>query len=83
MDLHIKSEEAARLAEEAARLTGESVDDAVTAALRERVTRLRRAEREENLVNDIIEIVESYASSLKGPSIDHAELLYDERGFPR
>lgn len=83
MDLHIRGEEAITLAEEAARLTGETVDEAVTAALRERVERLRREEVGDQLIRDIKEIVESYAGSLKGPPVDHGALLYDERGLPK
>jgi hypothetical protein len=42
MALSIKTEEADRLARELARLTGESITEAVTVALRERCDRERR-----------------------------------------
>lgn len=45
MGLSIKTEEADRLARELARLTGETMTDAITKAMRERLERLR-AERE-------------------------------------
>lgn len=45
MALSIKTEEADRLARELSRLTGETMTDAITQAMRERLERLR-AERE-------------------------------------
>lgn len=45
MALSIKTEEAGRLARELSRLTGETMTDAITQAIRERLERLR-AERE-------------------------------------
>ena len=45
MGLSIKTEEADRLARELSRLTGETMTDAITKAMRERLERLR-AERE-------------------------------------
>ncbi len=46
MALSIKTEEADRLARELSRLTGETMTDAITRAMRERLERLR-AEQEE------------------------------------
>ena len=45
MALSIKTEEADRLARELARLTGETITEAVTVALRERCDRERGAQR--------------------------------------
>jgi len=47
MALSIKTEEADRLARELSRLTGETMTDAITRAMRERLERLR-AEQEAN-----------------------------------
>lgn len=47
MGLSIKTEEADRLARELSRLTGETMTDAITKAMRERLERLR-AEQEAN-----------------------------------
>ena len=45
MALSIKTEEADRLARELSRLTGETMTDAITQAMRERLERLRAAWR--------------------------------------
>ena len=84
MGLNIKSDEAHRLAEELARLTGESMTAAVTEALRQRLERVRR-ERDESLADRLLAIGKDCAPRLKEPyrSTDHGELLYDENGLPR
>ena len=84
MSLNIKSEETHRLVRELAKLTGESMTAAVTAAVRDRVERIRR-ERETGLADRLLAIGKDCAFRLKEPfrSADHAELLYDERGLPR
>jgi len=82
--LNIKNEETHRLAQELARLTGESMTAAVTEALRERLERVRR-ERAGGLADRLLAIGKDCAARLKEPfrSVDHGELLYDERGLPR
>jgi antitoxin VapB len=84
MGLNIKNEEAHRLAQELASLTGESMTAAVTAALREQLDRVRR-ERGVSLADRLLKIGRECAAHLKEPirSIDHADLLYDKRGLPR
>jgi antitoxin VapB len=84
MSLNIKSEEAHRLAQELARLTGESMTAAVTQAVRERLDRVRR-EQAVGLADRLLAIGKDCASRLREPfrSVDHADLLYDERGLPR
>ncbi len=84
MGLNIKSDEAHRLAQELAALTGESMTAAVTAAVRERLDRVRR-ERGVTLADRLLKIGRECAARLKEPirSVDHADLLYDERGLPR
>jgi len=80
----VKTEEAHRLARELAALTGESVMAVVTEALRERLDRVRR-ERNGSLADRLLAIGKDCAARLKEPfrSIDHGDLLYDERGRPR
>jgi antitoxin VapB len=82
--MNIKNEEAHRLARELAGLTGESMTGAVTAALRERLERVRR-ERGASLADRLVAIGKTCAPRLKEPyrSAEHGELLYDERGLPR
>lgn len=84
MSLNIKNEEAHRLARELAALTGESMSAAVAEALRERLERVRRT-KEGDLAERLLAIGKDCAARLKEPfrSIDHGDLLYDERGLPR
>jgi antitoxin VapB len=84
MSLNIKREETYRLAQELAHLTGESVTVAVTTAVRERLYRVRR-QQGVSLADHLLAIGEDCAAHLKEPyrSIDHADLLYDERGLPQ
>ena len=83
MGLNIKNREAHRLAEELAKLTGESMATAVTIAVRERLDRVRQ-ERSPSLADRLLAIGRDCAAHLKEPfrSADHAELLYDECGLP-
>ena len=84
MSLNIKSDEAHKLAKQLARLTGENMTEAVTKAVRERLARLRH-QREPELASRLAQIGKECAAHLKEPfrSVDHGELLYDERGLPR
>jgi antitoxin VapB len=84
VSLNIKNEEAHRLAQELAALTGESMTAAVIEALRERLDRLRQ-ERGARLADRLLAIGKDCATHLKEPfrSIDHGELLYGEDGLPR
>lgn len=84
MSLNIKNEDAHRLAQQLAALTGESMAAAVTQAVRERLDRVRR-ERGVGLADRLLAIGKDCAAHLKEPfrSVDHGDLLYDQRGLPR
>ena len=84
MSLNIKSDQAHRLARQLAEATGESMTTAVTRALIERLERVSR-ERGGSLANRLLVIGKDCAAHLREPfrSIDHGDLLYDERGLPR
>jgi antitoxin VapB len=84
MGFNIENEETHRLVEELAKLTGESMTAAVTAAVRERLERIRRAGAM-SLADRLVAIGQDCATHLKEPfrSIEHGELLYDEHGLPR
>jgi antitoxin VapB len=84
MAINIKNDETHKLAQELAKLTGESMTEAVTEAVRERLERLR-AERGEDLAQRLVRIGKECAVHLKEPfrSVEHGELLYDEKGLPR
>ena len=82
--MNIKNEEAHRLARELSELTGESLTEAVTVAVRERLQRLRNQQRGD-LAERILAIGRDSASHIRKPfrSTDHGEFLYDERGLPK
>lgn len=84
MGLNLKNRETYRLARELADLTGESMTAAVTEALRERLQRVREA-RGEGLADRLLAIGRDCSAHLREPfrSVEHGDLLYDERGLPR
>jgi antitoxin VapB len=84
MALNIKNEETHKLAQELAKLTGESMTAAITEAVRERLDRLR-GEHGDSLEDRLVKIGKECAANLEEPYrlVDHGEMLYDERGLPR
>ena len=84
MSLNIKNEDANRLAHELSDLTGESLTTAVTIAVRERLDRLRQSRRGA-LSDRLLKIGKDCAAHLKEPflSVEHGDLLYDEKGLPK
>ncbi|MHB8414931.1 MAG: type II toxin-antitoxin system VapB family antitoxin [Thermoplasmataceae archaeon] len=83
MSLNIKDPEAHHLAQELAQATGETMTRAVTEALRERLERVRRQRRPAALATELLDIGRRCARTLKAKPVDHATLLYDERGLPK
>jgi len=84
MSLNIKDEETHRRARELARVTGESMTAAVDQAVRERLERVRGAKKG-GLAERLLRIGKECAPLWKEPyrSIDHGEMLYDEKGLPK
>jgi antitoxin VapB len=84
MALNVKSEETQKLARELAKLTGESMTAAITEAVRERLNRVR-SKHGTDLADRLTEIGKDCAAHLREPfrSVDHGELLYNEKGLPR
>lgn len=84
MSLNIKNDEAHELAQRLARLTGESMTEAVTKSLRERLDRIRK-ERGAGLAQRLLAIGKDCAGHLGEPyrSADHGTLLYDDKGLPK
>ena len=84
MSFNIKNEETHRFARELARATGESMTVAVSEAIRERLERVR-GNSKKPLAEHLVEIGRDCAAHLKEPykSIDHGDLLYDEKGLPK
>lgn len=84
MALSIKDPEADRLARALATATGESLTEAVTTALRERLARVERRPKARRLADELDEIARRAAALpvLDGRSPDEI-LGYDEKGLPR
>ncbi len=86
MSLNIEDEEACRLIQELAQLTGESVESAVNSAVKEKLERQRSPhEQKSGLAERLMEIARETAPLFKEPwkSIDHGDLLNDEKGLPK
>ncbi len=85
MSMNIKSQEAHDLARELAALTGETVTQAVTVAVRERLERLRHESAAERRRSRMLELADSMASRMTPEfrDLDIDDYLYDERGLPK
>ncbi|HWJ98061.1 MAG TPA: type II toxin-antitoxin system VapB family antitoxin [Acidimicrobiales bacterium] len=81
MALSIKSDEADRLARELVQLTGETLTDAVTEALRERVQRKRPEPKDPHAVLARLQ-AEFAANRTDDKRTDDEILGYDEFGLP-
>lgn len=83
MTLSIKDPQTDALARKLAELKGQTITDAVRAALEAEIARAERGEaaRQER----IGALVERVAAGMEGSghSLDHGELLYDEIGLPK
>lgn len=84
MSLNIKDDATHAMARELAHLTGESMTRAVNEAIRERLDRVR-SRRREGMAKRLLRIGEDCAAHLprRIRTLDHGELLYDEKGLPR
>lgn len=79
-ELRIRSDEAVTLAGELAALTGESVETAVTGAIRQRLEREREKAAK---FNRLMELAAEIRAHMREPvSSDHS-WLYDENGAPK
>ena len=83
MSMNIKNEETQRLVQELAKLTGESQTAAITEAVRERLIRIRK-QKGMSLSEEQLKLGKDCAQRWKEPfkSIEHGDLLYDEKGLP-
>ena len=83
MGMNIKSDATHRRAKELARMTGESIAEAVDRAVTERLERLRRQRNRKALAAKLVKLGEQCG---RLPVIDERsaeEMLYDENGLPR
>jgi len=83
MSLNIKDPTAHALAQSLSRETGETMTQAVTAALRERLERIRRRQKGEAIAADLLAIGQRCARARKGEPVDHGDMLYDDLGLPK
>lgn len=84
MALNIRNTEAERLASRLAKLTGETKTEAVTRALRDRLSRITRDRRDRRLSDELDEIALQCAGRPVRDTRAADEILgFDERGIPR
>jgi antitoxin VapB len=86
MSLKIKNPEAHALAARLAKKTGETLTDAVTTALCERLERLERTmEFDEQRYQALKALVKDSRTLWRDSLLaaEHGDLLYDERGLPK
>lgn len=83
MSMSIKSEEAEHLTRELAAVTGESLTEAITVSVRERLERVRQGDHG-SMAERLLAIGADLAPRLREPyrSADHGDLLYNEKGMP-
>lgn len=84
MPISIKNPETEKLAREISRETGESLTDAITNSLRDRLQRLRGRRHAENLVQEVDDILRRVDALPTLDSRSADEILgYDVQGVPR
>ncbi len=87
MAFNIKNEVTQQLARSLAAATGETVTGAITVALRERLERVTTgAAAQRDRKADRLRVLAADAAGRWKPElreVDHADVLYDERGLPR
>lgn len=84
MALNIRNPETEKLAQTLARLTGESKTEAVTRALRDRLTRLSRKRSQRRLADELDEIARHCAGLPERDDRAPDDILgYDANGLPR
>jgi len=84
MALNIRNPETERLATELARRTGESKTEAVTKALRDRLSRVRRERSSRPLAAELAEIANHCAGLPVMDARSSDEIIdYDDEGLPR
>jgi antitoxin VapB len=87
VSLNIKNEETHELARELAERTGESLTEAVTVALRERLARIKPTEEQIRAKSEMLLAIGRDVAARLGPefqALDPDKLLYDdELGLPK
>ena len=85
MPLNIKNERVSRLAHELARLTGESITDAIGKAIEARLAELRRARNRDQMTERLVAIGKACADAVPADwrNRNFDEELYDDRWLPK
>ena len=83
MSLNIKSAETNRRVRELARLTGETMTQAVDRAVAERLERLTRARNRTRRADKLLKIGRECAALPVLDARSPEDMLYDDRGLPR
>ncbi len=81
MGLNIKKEETHVLASQVAELAGETLTQAVTVALQERLDRLQTRREADAKIRRVKQLLDKLGPI--GPIPDPDDFLYDERGLPK
>ena len=81
--MKIKNKETHRLSQQLSKLTGETLTQAVTKAVRERLDRVRH-QQGADLAERLLVIGRDCAAHLKEPfrTSKHEDMLYNDRGLP-
>lgn len=84
MSLNIKNEDTHKLVQQLADLTGETLTEAVTVSVSERLKRVK-GKKLTSLADRLLAIGKDCAGRLKGPiaTVEHGQLLYNEQGLPK
>lgn len=82
MTLIVEDPEAYRLAQHISSVTGVSVSEAVTEALREVSLRLGGPKRKAT-ADELMALAARVSENVTGPAPDHGKLLYDDHGLPK
>jgi antitoxin VapB len=83
MSLNIKNDETHRRVRELAKLTGETMTEAVDRAVAERLERLRKVRNKAGRARRLLEIGRECAALPVFDARSPDEMLYDERGLPQ
>ena len=83
MVINIKDKETQKLVKELSKLTGESINAAVTESVRARLELTKLQCNSEKLTGCLLEIGRDCASHLQKPIEKYDESLYGDNGLPR
>ena len=83
MGMNIKSGDTHRRAKELARITGETIAEAVDRAVTERLDRLRKQRNRKALAARLLKLGDQCSELTVLDSRSADEMLYDERGLPQ